>query len=201
MKRKTWLIHYLQLLGIAAIALFLFLAISSSSNSAQALPEYSHRTGEPCAVCHVNPGGGGPRTLRGALWAARGRPDAVPALPGVLLAPGVTDGAELYEIACASCHGLYGEGLFGRRIANTGLKESKIRSNILKGRLQSGMPSFDGMFTDEQLQALIDYTLALSTGKAEIPPETYPLEPPALDCSAQSSSSVSTGSTDTCGGN
>ncbi|GAB4495908.1 MAG: hypothetical protein Fur0016_06430 [Anaerolineales bacterium] len=195
MKRKTWLIHYLQLLGIAALALLIFLAISTASNTAQALPEYSHRTGEPCATCHVNPGGGGPRTLRGALWAARGRPDAVPDLPGVLLAPGVTDGAELYEIACASCHGLYGEGLFGRRLANTGLKESKIRSNILKGRLQSGMPSFDGMFTAEQLQALIDYTLALSTGKAEIPPASYPLEPPAFDCITQSSSST------TCGGN
>lgn len=195
MKQNNWLIHYLQLLGIAAIALFIFLAISSSSNSVQALPEFSHRTGEPCAVCHVNPGGGGPRTLRGALWAAQGRADAVPALPGVLLAPGVTDGAELYEIACATCHGLYGEGLFGRRITNTGVKESKIRTNILKGRLNSGMPSFDGMFTDEQLQALIDYTLALSTGKAEIPPDSYPLGSPAFKCSSQSTSS------ETCGGN
>ncbi len=195
MKPKTWLTRYLQLLGVAVIALFVFLAISSSSDSAQALPEYSHRTGESCAVCHVNPGGGGPRTLRGALWAARGRPDAVPPLPGVLLAPGVSDGAELYQIACSSCHGMYGEGLFGRRIANTGLKESKIRSNILKGRLQSGMPSFEGMFTDEQLQALIDYTLALSTGKAEIPPASYPLDSPAFGCSSQSTSST------TCGGN
>ncbi|MBI5936198.1 MAG: cytochrome c [Chloroflexi bacterium] len=195
MKQKNWLIHYLRLLGIAAIALFIFLAISSSSNSVQALPEYSHRTGEPCAVCHVNPGGGGPRTLRGALWAAQGRADAVPALPGVLLAPGVTDGAELYEIACATCHGLYGEGLFGRRIANTGVKENKIRSNILRGRLQSGMPSFEGMFTDAQLQALIEYTLALSTGKAEIPPASYPLESPAFECSSQSTPS------ETCGGN
>lgn len=195
MKQTNWLIHYLQLLGIAAIAIFIFLAISSSSNSAQALPEYSHRTGESCAVCHVNPGGGGPRTLRGALWAAQGRPDEVPALPGVLLAPGVTDGAELYEIACSSCHGLYGEGLFGRRIANTGVKENKIRSNILRGRLQSGMPSFEGMFTDEQLQALIDYTLALAEGEAEIPPASYPLELPAFDCKSQSTSST------TCGGN
>ncbi len=195
MKQNNWLIHYLQLLGIAAIALFIFLAISSSSNSARALPEYSNRTGESCAVCHVNPGGGGPRTIRGALWAARGKPDAVPPISGVLLAPGVTDGAELYEIACSTCHGLYGEGLFGRRIANTGVKESKIRSNILRGRLQSGMPSFEGMFTDEQLQALIDYTLALSMGKAEIPPTSYPLESPAFECSSQSTTS------ETCGGN
>ncbi len=194
MKQKPWLIHYLQLLAIAGIAIFILLAISSSSNSVQALPEYSHRTGEACAVCHVNPGGGGPRTLRGSLWAARGRADEIPSLPGVLLAPGVTDGAELYEIACSTCHGMYGEGLFGRVIKNTGVKESKIRTNILRGRLNSGMPSFEGMFTDAQLQALIDYTVALATGKAEIPPSSYPLESPAFKCTAQSTSVL-------CGGN
>lgn len=194
MKQLKWLIHYLQLLGIAVIALFVFLAISSSSQSAQALPEYAQRTGESCAVCHVNPGGGGPRTLRGALWAAHGKPDAVPSLPNVLLAPDVKDGAELYQIACSTCHGLKGEGLFGRELANTGLKNTKIRSNILKGRLQSGMPSFDGMFTDAQLQALVDYVVSLADGTAEIPPAEYPLEPPAFTCSPLSS-------TPTCGGN
>jgi len=132
--------------------------------------------------------------LRGALWAARGKADEVPSLPGVLLAPGVTDGAELYEIACATCHGMYGEGLFGRAIINTGVKPEKIRTNILRGRLNSGMPSFEGMFTDAQLQALIDYTSALATGKAEIPPSTYPLESPAFNCKSQSGSIF-------CGGN
>lgn len=194
MKLKPWLIHYLQLLAIAGIAVFILLAISSSSNSVRALPEYSHRTNEACAVCHVNPGGGGPRTLRGSLWAARGKADEVPVLPGVLIAPGVDDGVELYEIACATCHGLYGEGLFGRVIANTGVKPQKIRTNILRGRLNSGMPSFEGMFTDAQLKALIDYTVALATGKAEIPPSSYPLESPAFKCTAQSTSVF-------CGGN
>lgn len=194
MKLKPWLIHYLQLLAIAGIAIFILLAISSTSNSVHALPEYSHRTSEACAVCHVNPGGGGPRTLRGALWAARGRADEVPALPGVLIAPGVNDGAELFEIACSTCHGMFGEGLFGRVIVNTGVKPQKIRTNILRGRLNSGMPSFEGMFTDAQLQALIDYTVALATGKAEIPPSSYPLESPAFKCTAQSTSIF-------CGGN
>jgi mono/diheme cytochrome c family protein len=194
MKQKKRFIHSLKLLAIAGIAVFIFLAIVSLSNPAHALPEYAKRTGEPCATCHVNPGGGGPRTLRGALWAAKGKPDEVPALPGVLLAPGVDDGAELFEIACSTCHGLSGEGLFGRELANTGLKDSKIRSNILKGRLQSGMPSFDGMFTDAQLRALVDYVVSLANGTAEIPPLEYPLEPPAMNCSAQSSSQA-------CGGN
>ena len=194
MKQKTWLIHYLQLLAIAGIAVFIFLVIASWSSPAHALPEYAKRTGEPCATCHVNPGGGGPRTLRGALWASKGKPDEVPALPGVLLAPGIDDGAELFEIACSTCHGLHGEGLFGKELANSGLKDNKIRSNILKGRLQSGMPSFDGKFTDAQLQALVDYVVALANGTAEIPPAEYPLEPPAFNCAAQPSS-------EPCGGN
>ncbi len=194
MKRRPWLIHYLQLLAIAGIAVFILLAISSSSNSVRALPEYSHRTTEACAVCHVNPGGGGPRTLRGALWAARGKADEVPVLPGVLIAPGVDDGAELYEIACSTCHGMYGEGLFGRVIANTGVKPQKIRANILRGRLNSGMPSFEGMFTESQLEALIDYTSMLATGKAEIPPLQYQLDAPAFECLPQSASVF-------CGGN
>jgi len=193
MKQKTWFIHSLQLLAIAGIAIFIFLVIASWSNPVHALPEYAERTGESCATCHVNPGGGG-RTLRGALWAAKGKPDAVPSLPGVLLAPGVSDGAELYQIACATCHGANGEGLFGRELVNTGLKNSKIRSNILRGRLQSGMPAFDGMFTDSQLQALVDYVVSLANGTAEIPPAEYPLESPAFNCSAQSPSSA-------CGGN
>jgi len=48
----------------------------------------------------------------------------------VLLAPGVSEGAELYQIACSSCHGVYGEGMFGLRLLNSGVKESKIRSNM-----------------------------------------------------------------------
>ena len=132
--------------------------------------------------------------MRGALWAARGKADEVPVLPGVLMAPGVTDGAELYDIACSTCHGLQGEGLFGREIANTGLAENKIRSNILKGRLKSGMPAFDGMFTAEQLKALVDYTVSLADGTAEIPPSEYLLESPSFKCTPQSTSIF-------CGGN
>ena len=162
---------------------------------ASAWPEYAERTDESCATCHVNPGGGGPRTLRGALWAAKGKPDKVPALPGVLLAPGVTDGAELYQIACATCHGPSGEGLFGRALAHSSLgNDGIIRFIILKGQLRSGMPSFVDMFTDSQLQALVSYVVALANGTVEIPPEEYPLAPPALNCTAQSSPEI-------CGGN
>jgi mono/diheme cytochrome c family protein len=179
---------------LVGVFLLVMSGILLNEHRVYALPEYAKRTGEACATCHVNPGGGGPRTLRGALWAAKGKPDKVPALPGVLLAPGVTDGADLYQIACSTCHGTSGEGLFGRELFNSGLIEGKIRSNILNGRLQSGMPSFNGMFTDSQLKSLVDYVVTLADGTAEIPPAEYPLATPEFNCSAQSPSS-------SCGGN
>ena len=188
-KKLAWLVIPLSLFGIFSMAVALFIA-----EPAHALPEYAKRTGESCATCHINPGGGGPRSLRGALWAARGKPDKVPDLPNVLLAPGVSEGSDLYEIACSTCHGYHGEGLFGSELANTGLKSGKIRSNILKGRLVSGMPSFDGKFTGSQLQALVDYVATLADGTAVIPPQEYPLGSPIFKCSPQSS-------VETCGGN
>jgi len=180
---------------LAGVVMLILTINLFGEHTVYALPEYANRTGESCATCHVNPGGGGPRTLRGALWAAKGKPDKVPALPGVLLAPGVTDGAELYQIACSSCHGPSGEGLIGVKLAHSSLgNDGIIRFNILKGRLRSGMPAFDSMFTDSQLQALVSYVVALANGTTEIPPAEYPLEPPALNCTAQSSP-------ETCGGN
>ena len=179
---------------LAGVVVLILTSNLFGEHTAYALPEYAERTDESCATCHVNPGGGGPRTLRGALWASKGKPDKAPALPGVLLAPGVTDGAELYEIACSTCHGPNGEGLIGVKLAHSSLgNDGIIRFNILKGRLRSGMPSFVGAFTDSQLQALVSYVVALANGTVEIPAE-YPLEPPALNCTAQSSP-------ETCGGN
>ncbi|GAB4539946.1 MAG: hypothetical protein Fur002_05920 [Anaerolineales bacterium] len=167
--------------GLAALALLGFFVLAFSlfaAEPAHALPEYSTRTGESCATCHVNPGGGGPRTMRGLIWSARGKADAVPKLPGVLIAPGVESGEELYQIACASCHGVNGEGMFGLRLIYSGVNEAKIRGNIIRGRLQSGMPAFEGQFTDAQLKALIEYTLSLVNAEATPAPVSYPLGSP-----------------------
>jgi len=177
---------------VAGLIALVFLV--SGLPSAHALPEYATRTGEPCATCHVNPGGGGPRTMRGLLWAAQGRPDQVPPLPNVLIAPGVTDGVELYDIACAGCHGRQGEGLFGTALTGAGLARGKIRSAIVRGRVRSGMPAFEGQFTDEQLRTLVDYVYGLSTGATEPPPERYPLPPGQLSCASEALPSG-------CGGN
>jgi len=187
-KLNLWMFS-LSVLGLISLSIALFMA-----EPAHALPEYAKRTGEACATCHVNPGGGGPRTMRGALWASRGKPDKVPALPGVLIAPGVTDGSELYQIVCSTCHGLHGEGLFGHILANTGFKDGKIRSTVLNGRLESGMPSFNGLFSDAQLQALVDYVVSIADGTAVFPPAEYPLEPPAFNC-------LDLSPNESCGGN
>jgi mono/diheme cytochrome c family protein len=172
----------------------LVLLLIGHVSSAYALPEYARRTGEACATCHVNPGGGGPRTLRGMLWAAKGKPDVVPPLPGVLLAPGVTKGSELFEIACSTCHGLQGQGLFGLPLADSGLSADKIRSTVLSGRVKGGMPSFKGMFTDPQLQALVAYAVSLANGTAEPIQAEVPLPPAEFTCTPQSPSL-------SCGGN
>lgn len=190
------LLSALPYLSIALLAAVAFWATSGMTNpsTAHALPEYANRTGEPCATCHVNPGGGGPRTLRGLLWSARGRVDAVPELSGVLLAPGIHDGAELYDIACSTCHGPDGKGLFGTAIVNTGLSEGKIRTAINRGRLRSGMPAFEDQFTDAQLDALVKFAQNLASGLAAERPQSFPLPPGELRCQALTASSA-------CGGN
>ncbi|MFQ5410156.1 MAG: c-type cytochrome [Anaerolineales bacterium] len=166
-------------LGGLAVAVLVVTGLLMGEQTAHALPEFAERTGEPCATCHVNPGGGGPRTLRGMLWSAQGRPDAVPQIENLLIAPGVTEGSELYDQACAGCHGFAGEGLFGRALTDAGLSETKIESTVLRGRERSGMPSFAGQFTDDQLQALVEFVAGISFGRIEPLPDSLPL--PAAD--------------------
>ncbi len=193
---KSRLNRFFQILLIAIMGVGVFLAVGffDSVRPVHALPEYASRTGEACATCHVNPGGGGPRTLRGLLWSAQGRPDEVVGLANVILAPNVSDGLELYDIACAACHGSVGEGLFGIAIIGSGLKENKISSTILRGRERSGMPAFEGQFTDDQLDALVQYVVGLSSGIIDPPPVSYPLESAQFGC-------VDNAENTPCGGN
>ena len=174
----------MQIAGLVCLALAttLVIGLATKERPVHALPEFSERTGEACGACHVNPGGGGPRTMRGLLWAAQGRPDEVPTLGNILLAPGVSDGGELYDIGCANCHGFAGEGLFGTAITGTGLSESKIRSSIERGRERSGMPAYEGQFTDEQMDVLVDFVAGIASGRIEPPPVSYPLPEGELSC-------------------
>ncbi len=177
--------QYLIIVLLASITIWIASA-SGDHRIAYALPEYASRTGEPCATCHVNPGGGGPRTLRGLLWSARGKPDAVPQLPGILIAPGVSDGAELYDIACAGCHGRQGQGLFAISLVGIGVPERSIRSFVTRGIPLSGMPTFGGQFAESQLDALVTFVAGLASGEIAPPPDSYSLPPAQFKCSPAS---------------
>ncbi len=194
MKDKLILIIQYGLVALAVVVVLALVGLITPATPAHALPEFAARTGEGCGTCHVSAGGGGPRTLRGMLWAARGKPDAVPQLPNVLLAPGVEDGAELYDIACSACHGAKGEGLFGAQLAGTSLKARKITSTINRGRERSGMPPFKGQFSDAQLETLVNYVAGLANGTIQPPPDSYPLETGVLKCTTDATLV-------TCGGN
>ena len=60
-----------------------------SAGTAQALPEYSAQTGEPCATCHLSPSGGGPRGVRGQAWVGSGKPGTAPTLDEALAVLGI----------------------------------------------------------------------------------------------------------------
>jgi Cytochrome C oxidase, cbb3-type, subunit III len=186
------ILHGVSLIALFAILLIMILALISPRPT-QALPEYAQRTHEPCATCHVSPGGGGPRTMRGLLWIADGRPDQVRVFEGILLAPGVNDPQVLYDRACAACHGSKGEGGAMAVLVGFDFSKSLIRRKILQGAPSFGMPNFQGQFSDEQLDALVSYVSDLTSGRL-VPPDSYPLPPGELGCS---SSDIQPG----CGGN
>ncbi len=188
MKRlPSGLIRLLQYFSIVALILVVMLSVMLIGDvpATHALPEYATLTGEGCATCHVSPGGGGPRTLRGLVWAVRGKPAKVPTLPGVLIAPNVTDGAELYDIACAACHGKKAEGLFAIGLVGIDISKISVRSFIERGIPRSGMPSFEGQFTDAQLTALVDFVSGLSNGTIKPLPDSYLLPPARFKCDPQ----------------
>lgn len=184
MKFVTNILPFLRIAGLIVLACVVILALAAYTGGqpAYALPEYAARTGEPCAACHVSAGGGGPRTLRGMLWAAHGKPEKLPSLPGMLIAPRITDGLELYEIACSGCHGRKGEGMFAMGLVNTNISQPGVRSIITEGLPKLGMPSFRNQFTQKQLDSLVGYITNLSKGTISPPPDSYPLGPALLRC-------------------
>jgi mono/diheme cytochrome c family protein len=172
----------LRVPALLACAIFaaLMVILFAGTRPVKALPEYAALTGESCGVCHVNPGGGGPRTLLGLLWAARGKPVQLPALPTMLLAPDVQDGYELYGIACAGCHGDKGEGSSAMGLVGTGVSATAIRSYLLNGIQPLGMPAFKGQLTDAQVDALVNFVAGLADGTVPPPPDSFPLAPAQL---------------------
>jgi mono/diheme cytochrome c family protein len=82
---KKWTIF----LAFSVLTAAFILALAIPGGQAEALPEYSAQTGEPCATCHLSPSGGGSRTPRGQAWVGSGKPGAVPELVAALEQLGV----------------------------------------------------------------------------------------------------------------
>src|SRR5215210_7877067 len=79
-----------------------------------------------------------------------------------------TDGAQLYQTMCATCHGQQGkptEAMVARlNVRDLTSQELRARitpalveQQIRKGSQNKLMPSFEGAFTDEQIRALAAY--------------------------------------------
>jgi mono/diheme cytochrome c family protein len=170
--------------------------------SAHALPEYATRTGQPCAACHVNPAGGGPRTLRGLLWLAQGRPDQLPPLPGSEeeVDEAALDGAALFEkFQCSSCHGPTGEGDVGPALNQEELPTAELVEIIRNGKgiMKGYRPE---VMSDEEMDVVIQHMLAIARGEVQssINLQKQLLPPAQLSCADESAALP--GRTD-CGGN
>ena len=66
-------------------------------------------------------------------------------------------GEELWEGACAKCHGLDGEGGYGPRIAGTGLVEDPEAVEKLLREGRGAMPPVGRDWNDTEMDALTDY--------------------------------------------
>jgi mono/diheme cytochrome c family protein len=171
---------------------------------AHALPEYATRTGESCATCHVNPAGGGPRTMRGSLWIAAGRPDQVPPLPGsserTSAAAAPADDQALYaKFACAGCHGAAGEGGAGPALNKAELPADQVAQVIRNGK--GAMMGYKAnTMSDAELAAVVRFTQAIGRGeiKAQAPTGPRTMGPAKAACGA---GQVITSTVASCGGN
>jgi mono/diheme cytochrome c family protein len=196
------MIKYLRPIAWVGLGVLVGVLVFAAQQPAHALPEYAARTGQPCATCHVNPAGGGPRTLRGLLWVAQGKPDQVPLLPGSEEKPDTakSDGQELFEkFACSGCHGPKGEGGVGPALNQSELPADEVGEVVRNGR-GAMLPFRSDVMSDAELEAIIQYVQALGRGKVQAGPvlEKRTLSPAQLMCGADSSApSLSTG----CGGN
>lgn len=88
------------------------------------------------------------------------------------IADGSTDGAQIYQEACARCHGPDGKPI--KAMMSSGVKSLKtermreswpdeqIRERILRGSANGKMPAFQGALSDEQVVSLIAYIRELA---------------------------------------
>ncbi len=183
----------LQTLWWVGLGVILGLAVFAAVPTAHAYPEYTNRTGQQCTACHVSPAGGGPRTLRGLLWIAAGRPDEVPPLPGGDDgADEVADGPTLFDrFECSRCHGAVGEGGVAAALNAQPWTEAELAQIIRNGiDAMNGYPP--AVISDDDLAILIPYVQAMGRGEVQSTVVLYkrPLPPLRLDCALESLSSA-----------
>ncbi|OGO42978.1 MAG: hypothetical protein A2Z04_01900 [Chloroflexi bacterium RBG_16_57_9] len=186
--------------GIIFVLVLITLVMTAAlAGQTTALPEYAVRTGEPCGACHVNPAGSGPRSQRGLLWVAAGKPAKVPDLPGKPGAvPGQTSGFDLYkQQGCNGCHGNNGEGLVGPALTKSDLDLAAAREIIRKGK--GAMPAYAA---DKLPDADLDAMIAAFKDLASVPSAEAPsaLPPGKLTCGGGTELAVG-GVIPSCGGN
>ncbi|HZR01572.1 MAG TPA: cytochrome c [Burkholderiales bacterium] len=71
------------------------------------------------------------------------------------------DAQTIFATTCGWCHNKGGrEAGKGPQLMNTTLSDAEIITRIRKGK-QGSMPSFEGAFTDEELNGLVAYIRAL----------------------------------------
>jgi mono/diheme cytochrome c family protein len=184
---------HLRPIAWIVLGVLIGLLLFAFQRPAHALPEYATRTGQTCATCHVNPAGGGPRTLRGLLWLAEGRPDQVPPLPSSEEEVGdsALDGAALFEkFTCSGCHGPNGEGGVGPALNQVELPTDEISQVTRNG--QGAMMGYQpDVMSDAELDAIVQYVQALGRGEIETGflLEKRPLPPAQLTCGTDLSAS------------
>lgn len=161
------LLNSLFWIGLGVLAGMIVAAGWSSATFAY--PEYTARTGEQCTTCHVNPAGGGPRTLRGLLWLAQGKHDTVPPLPGGAATEDgqALDGAGLYaRLECDRCHGLSGEGGVG-----PALNDAERTGEALTDAIVNGIGTMKGYGVDAlsptEMEVLVAYLQSMGRGEIQ----------------------------------
>jgi mono/diheme cytochrome c family protein len=200
MKRLLRTLAFMGAGGLIGLLLF------SAFPVAHALPEYATRTGEPCSTCHVNPAGGGPRTVRGNLWVAAGKPDKVPPLPGeqpataAAGAAGALDDSTIYQKSgCAACHGVAGEGGVGPALTGAQWAPDQVTSIVRNGK--GTMPGAKSTaLSDADLAAIVRFVQAIGRGEVKPPAPVgpQPLPPAQVLCTTGSGATLALVS---CGGN
>lgn len=102
--------------------------------------------------------------------AARAPAEAPPADPAQLLALStnaatLTEGAQVYRLYCAACHGPDGGGVIGPNLADDawlhGGAPEAINHTIIEGVLAKGMPPWGKSLKPEQLTAVTAYVISL----------------------------------------